>query len=1147
MENLKYIINLKIRKIEHMKIQKILLVSFFLILISFISSAQDKRTTETKVADLLARLPSNDQQFTDKLMTDMLSLGEPGIKQICDQVVPSGTGDDTRPRFAIESLSRFLSGKTLENERAMWEKVCISYATDQTDFGIKDFFMKQLQQFGGSQSADAMKVYLLSKEVCGPALAVISAVGGKTAEIILAESLKNKDLQCAAAVMNTLALLKSQIAVNEYITWAATADINIKASAYNALAMSGSEAAYPVLMDAAKTVAYRWEVTGATASLLNYAKVVAVNGDLKTMDKICKLIISKCDDNITIQNKTVALDTYVHFHGINAMSDLLKAVTHANSKYRNAALRMSLAIQGPEVVKKWIEYFPKAIPDARPEIINMLGMRSDILALPLVTSSLSGQDINVRREASVAIVKINGNKSVPALIDYMLKFSSDPDQEAAKTALMTVIGNNNISVLLPVLKSGNTAARKTIIELLAWNKGHDSFTEVFPFTSSSEELLQTASMKALANLAGPSDLPKLIELLAVTGNKEYINYIQTAIAAAAAQITDPEKRSLPILTALGGNIQKDKIIPVLAKTGGREALKTVLAEFENGNSDIRDVCFKTLTSWKDYSASSALYEICASGNKTYEGPAFEGFVRQIKSTDLPDEQKLLLFRKIMPFAIDSERKNEILTLIGKLKTYQSLYFVANYLDDPATSAVAAKAAMYIALPSVSSKAGMYGTLVREILTRAVGKLAGQESEYDKEMVNKYLAGMPAEEGFTLMFNGKDLSGWQGLVENPVLRAKMKPAELAKKQKEANIKVPVNWSVKDGCIWFNGAGDNLCSIKDYGDFEMLTDWKITKKGDSGIYLRGSPQVQIWDTSRVEAGAQVGSGGLYNNKINPAKPLVVADNPIGDWNTFRIVMIGEKVSVWLNGILVVDNVTMENYWDRNIPIFPVGAIELQAHGTDLAFRDIYVREISEKEFNLTAEERAEGYVSLFNGRNLDNWVGNKQSYAAEDGMIVIKPVNDSGGNLYTEKEYADFVFRFEFQLTAAANNGLGIRAPLTGDAAYVGMELQILDDTAPVYANLQPYQYHGSVYGVIPSKRGYQKPLGEWNYEEVTVKGTQIKIVLNGTTIVDGDLAGPRDNGTMDHNPHPGLKNTTGHIGFLGHGSLVKFRNIRIKEL
>jgi hypothetical protein len=512
-----------------------------------------------------------------------------------------------------------------------------------------------------------------------------------------------------------------------------------------------------------------------------------------------------------------------------------------------------------------------------------------------------------------------------------------------------------------------------------------------------------------------------------------------------------------------------------------------------------------------------------------------------------DEQKLLLFRKIMPFALDSERKNAILNEIANLKTWQSLFFVANYLDDPATSAAAANAAMHIALPSAGEKNGLYGLNVREILVKAASKVAGPESEYNREMINKYLEAMLPDEGFKPMFNGKNLSGWQGLVENPIARAKMKKVELERKQAEADMKVPANWSVKDGYIWFNGNGENLCSVKEYGDFEMIVDWKISKKGDSGIYLRGTPQVQIWDTSRVEVGAQVGSGGLYNNQKNPSKPLKVADNPVGDWNTFRIIMIGEKVTVWLNGELVVDNVTLENYWDRSVPIFPKGPIELQAHGTDLGFRDIYVREIKESEYNLTSEEKADGFVALFNGRNLDNWTGNKQSYVVEDGMIVIKPENGSGGNLYTSDEYADFNFRFEFQLTPAANNGLGIRTPPEGDAAYVGMELQILDNTAPVYAELQPYQYHGSVYGVIPAKRGYLKPVGEWNSEEVVVQGTKVKVILNGTVIVDGDIADARDNGAMDHNEHPGLKNKTGHIGFLGHGSVVKFRNIRIKEL
>jgi hypothetical protein len=573
----------------------------------------------------------------------------------------------------------------------------------------------------------------------------------------------------------------------------------------------------------------------------------------------------------------------------------------------------------------------------------------------------------------------------------------------------------------------------------------------------------------------------------------------------------------------------------------------VLNEFENGNPSMKELCFKAISAWPDYSASSALYEICAAGNSNYKDQAFNGYLQQVTDAKITDEEKYLLLRKIMPFAGSAENKIKLLTETGKLKNYGALFFEGEYLDDPALSAAAAKAAMYIALPSASSKAGMYGSIARGILTRAVPKLSGPESEYDREMVNKYLAAMPPDEGYVPMFNGTDLAGWQGLVENLVARAEMKPSELAAKQTEADRKVPLNWSVKDGCIWFNGQGENLCSIKEYSDFEMLVDWKISKKGDSGIYLRGTPQVQIWDTSRVEVGAQVGSGGLYNNQSNPSKPLLVADNPVGDWNTFRILMTGEKVSVWLNGTLVVDNVTFENYWNHSIPIFPKGPIELQAHGTDLAFRDIYVREVSEKDFNLTPEEKADGYISLFNGRNLDNWIGDKQAYAAEDGMIVVKTENGSSGNLYTINEYSDFAFRFEFQLTPAANNGIGIRAPLTDDAAYVGMEIQVLDNTAPEYASLQTYQFHGSVYGVIPAKREYLKPVGEWNTEEITAQGTHIKVVLNGTAIVDGDIAGPRDNGTLDHNDHPGLKNSTGHIGFLWHGSIVKFRNIRIKDL
>jgi hypothetical protein len=201
------------------------------------------------------------------------------------------------------------------------------------------------------------------------------------------------------------------------------------------------------------------------------------------------------------------------------------------------------------------------------------------------------------------------------------------------------------------------------------------------------------------------------------------------------------------------------------------------------------------------------------------------------------------------------------------------------------------------------------------------------------------------EGFVALFNGKDLDGWKGLVESPVTRAKMTPDELAKAQAKADENMRAHWKAVDGVLAFDGKGSHLCTTKDYGDFEMLVDWKIEKGGDSGVYLRGSPQVQIWDSSQHSDKDKqpIGSGGLYNNKIGPANPLKCADKRIGEWNTLRVKMVGDRVTIHLNDVLVVDNVVLENYWERDKPIYPTGQIELQSHGSNLYFRNIYIREI------------------------------------------------------------------------------------------------------------------------------------------------------------------------------------------------------------
>jgi hypothetical protein len=194
-------------------------------------------------------------------------------------------------------------------------------------------------------------------------------------------------------------------------------------------------------------------------------------------------------------------------------------------------------------------------------------------------------------------------------------------------------------------------------------------------------------------------------------------------------------------------------------------------------------------------------------------------------------------------------------------------------------------------------------------------------------------------------------------------------------------------------------------------------------------------------------------------------------------------------------------------------------------------------------LSQQEIDEGFTSLFDGKTLDGWQGSTNGYMAQDGLLICQP--KGGGRLLTKKEYADFIFRFEFKLEPGGNNGIAIRAPMDGRLSRTGMEIQILDDTAPKHAKLQPYQYHGSVYGLVPAKKGHQKPLGQWNSEEIFCDGSHVKVTLNGTVIVDADLS--KIDKPMDGHEHPGRFRKKGFIGFIGHGTRVEFRNIRIKEL
>ena len=414
-----------------------------------------------------------------------------------------------------------------------------------------------------------------------------------------------------------------------------------------------------------------------------------------------------------------------------------------------------------------------------------------------------------------------------------------------------------------------------------------------------------------------------------------------------------------------------------------------------------------------------------------------------------------------------------------------------------------------------------------------------------------IAAAAPPDGFTSLFNGENLDGWYGKVSsNPTKFAELPEEERKSKIDAWTEEARKHWTVENGELVNDGNGPYLVTNGEFTDYELLIDYKTVAGADSGIYLKGTPQVQIWDftdESKFKLGADKGSGGLWNNSPGAAgkDPAELADKPFGEWNSVRIRQLGARTSVWLNGKMVVDNAIMENYWDRQSPLYAKGPIELQTHGGEIRWRNIYIREIGSNEANqLLASADSDGFKSIFNGTDLTGWMGPVDDYEVVDGAVRCKA--GKGGTLLTNEEYANFVARLEFKLPPGGNNGLAIRSPASGNPAYVAMcELQVLDNEHPKYAKLDARQYHGSAYGMSAAKRGFLRPTGEWNFQEVTVHGSKIKVELNGNIILDTDLSTVTE--YMANSEHPGKNRTTGHFGFAGHNDPVEFRNVHIKTL
>lgn len=1125
------------------------------------------RTAKTTAADVLAQMPAAKQAAYNKLIGDLSSTGEEGVLLLVNMINAPGKGNNANVDYALSGLTHYVMAKGEENARLVTANAYLKALEMVNERETKAFIIRQLQILGKDECVDALASYLNDESLSGPAARALAANGSEKAGQVLVAALKSRSGSPKTQKDVIRAIADAQVKEAEAVLLAlqGAADPDMQKEVLYALSRVGGMNSMPVLAKAAEKAGYTMEVTGANEAYIALLKqLVPSNRDavMKAAKKLQKDAVKAGQE----QTREAALQILLAAEEPAKVSKMIIAAMKDPSKnYRNAALSYASDFAGKELYIELMKLVPKAKPELKVDILNWIGreakkpskhdvirdleIRFDLPAKQILLEQLGDANFDVKQAATWTLVKIGDKSYIPSLAE-LLKSEDKQVVLLGQDALAAFPGDIDGAVAKAVSSAANEG-KIAGLELLAMRKATANINTVLDQIQTGSPEVKAAAYVALKDVVGERDITNMCGMLE-TADALAVPPMQRAVISALSSLSAADRVETVTRRMLQAGNKDYLYYLVLASTGQPDALATIVKGFRSNTGAKRDAAFEALLNWKGIEVADELYAICKENSSSnYFDPALTAYVKLVSNPAFTGENRLLSLRKAMEIAKTDAQKNAILQQIEKTGTFLGMLYAGEFLDQKPVQQAAANAVMNIAL---GNKEYM-GTNVRALLNKVMEVLDNPDAGYQKEAIKKHLAEMPQGEGFVSLFNGKDLTGWKGLVQNPIARAKMKPAQLAKEQAKADENMRRDWKVEDGLLVFEGSGyDNLCTEKQYGDFEMYVDWMLDPAGpeaDAGIYLRGTPQVQIWDTSRVNVGAQVGSGGLYNNQVNESKPSKVADNKLGEWNSFYIKMVGDRVTVVLNGEKVVDDVILENYWDRKLPIFPIEQIELQAHGSKVYYRNIYVKELERKEpFKLSAEEEKEGFKVLFDGTNMHEWTGNTVDYTLEDGCISMIPSKSYGGNLYTKNEYGNFVYRFEFQLTPGANNGVGIRTPMEGDAAYVGMEIQILDCEHPIYKNITPLQHHGSVYGIIPAKADHHdafKPVGEWNYEEIVADGDNIKVTVNGVVIMEGNIREATKNGTADHKEHPGLFNKKGHIGFLGHGSPVKFRNIRIKEL
>ncbi len=921
----------------------------FLLILQTLAYAQDpQQGNRDKIAAVLALQPAETSTGLKVSMTLLEAFSPSEIADLLLRLRPPGQGNNAAIEYATNSYSYYVMQPGKSTQRATFVKGTLMALETIKDNDNRGYLIQLLQNAADDTAIEALSDYLNDPYLSEKAARALARIDTEPAGRALLDGLAGATGVEAIQLINALGFMAYKPAESAIIAYASLPDTAMRRTVFFALSRLGSNVSGAVLEKAARDAAYAYEPTQATGAYLNYAHRLQAEGNAATAAKIASRVFKGAERAGQTHTRGAALALLTAIHPDKQKKTLIRAAKDDDIVYRNSALRILAPQLNDGDAAQLVRGFSGLDEEVQVDLLRFLGKQKQQSVLPEVKHALQSTSPLVRIAAINAFYQLDAENAVPELM-RLLPTSEREVSQSIQEVLMTTDNEQLPQLLMDVLAASPSPETAVIIlELLA----HRGVGEAMPaviarIQGDAPTEVKAAAFSALPQLARPEDLKVLLQLLSRAGGEE-VSPVQQAITIAVNRSESKAELTEQVISALhaADAPQQAVFFPVLSGIGGNKSLAVVLDNTENSDPELRNAAVLALAAWTTVEALPHLVDLSRRVTDAGELDAVvKGLVRLVGISDAPAPQKVLLLRDAFEVARTSEQKEGILRALEANKTYNAMLFAGRFLDDEQLKSTAANTVMNIALENRN----LYGKEVTRLLDKVSGILSGSESSYLRAAIRKHLAELPEDAGWTSLLGEDNLSGWKGLVGDPIKRRTMSESALVAAQQRADEQMHAGWYVKGGILHFRGSGNNIVTEQQYSNLEMLIDWKLDKKGkdgDAGVYLRGTPQVQIWDTSRINVGAQVGSGGLYNNQTHESKPLTVADNPLGEWNTFYIKMIDDRVTVYLNGILVTDNVVLENYWDRSQPIFPSEQIELQAHGTQVSYRDIHIRELPAK---------------------------------------------------------------------------------------------------------------------------------------------------------------------------------------------------------